>query len=446
MNTPICDFVRSYCESGSLRMHMPGHKGLPLLGMEALDITEFAGADSLYEADGIIKESEDNATALFGTESTLFTTEGSSHAIRAMLYLISFYAREQGRSPRILAARNAHRTFVMAAGVLNMDIEWLTPSESATLLSFPIEDLCQLREDIRRTEPVALYITSPDYLGNTADIRSIAKICREEGILLAVDNAHGAYRRFLSESLHPIDLGAHMCCDSAHKTLPALTGAAYLHFSKECPESIVKMGKDALALFGSTSPSYLIMQSLDAVNAYLADGYKEKLAAFIEYADSEKLNLMKDGFKFVGDEPIKWSIRPASIGYTGTELADVLAQNKIFVEFADHDFVVFMLSCEAGKSDLDILSEALRTVRKKVPLKVSDSMKLHIPVRKMTIHDALFSRKKRIPVGEAEGKVLASVNVSCPPAVPIAVCGEVIDSMVIERFFYYGIESCDVID
>ena len=94
----------------------------------------------------------------------------------------------------------------------------------------------------------------------------LADICHEHGVLLLVDNAHGAYLKFLTPSRHPLDLGADLCCDSAHKTLPTLTGCAYLHVSKSAPRELADYGKEALRLFGSTSPSYLMLASLDNDN------------------------------------------------------------------------------------------------------------------------------------------------------------------------------------
>ena len=104
------------------------------------------------------------------------------------------------------------------------------------------------------------------------------EVCKTYDTPLLVDNAHGAYLAFLEENRHPIALGATMCCDSAHKTLPVLTGGAYLHISKDAPESFVRSARSMLALFASTSPSYLILASLDRCNASLADGYEKKLA------------------------------------------------------------------------------------------------------------------------------------------------------------------------
>ena len=126
METPICDFVRAYAESEAIRLHMPGHKGKNLLGLEALDITEIDGADSLYEASGIIQRSEENASRLFGCP-TFYSTEGSSQCIRAMLYLAMLHAKERGKRPLIAAGRNAHKTFLTGAALLDLDVRWLYP-------------------------------------------------------------------------------------------------------------------------------------------------------------------------------------------------------------------------------------------------------------------------------------------------------------------------------
>ena len=113
MTTPIVDFVRSYAQSGTARLHMPGHKGQSLLGFEPLDITEICGADELYAQEGIIAESEANATRLFGTAHSYYSTEGSSQCIRAMLFLALQSAPQSGKRPVLLAARNPTRRCCM---------------------------------------------------------------------------------------------------------------------------------------------------------------------------------------------------------------------------------------------------------------------------------------------------------------------------------------------
>ena len=284
MTTPIVDFVRSYAQSGTARLHMPGHKGQSLLGFEPLDITEICGADELYAPEGIIAESEANATRLFGTAHSYYSTEGSSQCIRAMLFLALQGAPQNGKRPVLLAARNAHKALLYAAALLDFDIQWLwpAPQDAGALCSCPVSAakltgaLQGLAQQGKR--PFGVYITSPDYLGGVQDIAALAEVCKDFGVPLLVDNAHGAYLRFLPQGgQHPIALGAAMCCDSGHKTLPVVTGGAYLHLGKNAPIQDEAAVRNALALFGSTSPSYLILQSLDKCNQVLSEGYPLRL-------------------------------------------------------------------------------------------------------------------------------------------------------------------------
>ncbi|MBQ3270376.1 MAG: arginine decarboxylase, partial [Clostridia bacterium] len=129
ITTPILDFVRNYAASGAARLHMPGHKGAGPLGCEALDITELDGADDLYAPAGIIAESERNASRLFGAQ-TYYSAEGSSLAIRAMLFLALDGRAPGGERPLVLAGRNAHRAFLSAAALIDFDVRWLHPSDA----------------------------------------------------------------------------------------------------------------------------------------------------------------------------------------------------------------------------------------------------------------------------------------------------------------------------
>ena len=145
--------------------------------------------------------------------------------------------RPAGTEPVILAGRNAHKAFLHACALLDVTPQWLYPEGSDSLCACPItaEGLETALSTAER-RPMAVYLTSPDYLGGMLDIAALSAVCRAHGVPLLVDNAHGAYLKFLPHPAHPLDLGAALCCDSAHKTLPVLTGGAYLH-----------IGKDALA-------------------------------------------------------------------------------------------------------------------------------------------------------------------------------------------------------
>ena len=532
---------------------MPGHKGRGPLGCEELDITEIPGADSLYEASGIIAESEANASALFGCP-TFYSTEGSSHCIRAMLFLAMQYAcadtgdgslccRHREPSPvspdsdlnetklstfnfqfltsfRVLAARNVHRTFLSAAALLDLDVVWL-PADGASYLSAnPAPEV--LDRALAETGAGAVYLTCPDYLGCLPDLRPLAEVCHAHNALLLVDNAHGAYLRFLNPSRHPMDLGADLCCDSAHKTLPVLTGGAYLHVrgsgirdqgsdtpgsgAHQCatvPRSNEATGirdqgsseknavgahsvrqpltakdrtsgeegtlstssvRDALALFGSTSPSYLILQSLDLANPFL-ERLPALLEGFIPKIDALKRELAAAGYRLYGQEPLKLTLCPRSVGLTGTELAKRLEAENVFCEFADPDFLVLMFAPIAPAADLSRLRSALLAqaaengphpvgaVTGRPPAEgteASDTCHLslvtcHLPDPVNSLRAALLSPCERVPAAESLGRVLARPGVSCPPAVPILMPGERIDEAALAAFRYYGVETVDVL-
>ena len=444
MRTPIADFLRQYAARDVARFHMPGHKGRGVLGAEQFDITEVQGADVLYHADGVIAESAANATALFGTAATFYSTEGSTLAIKAMLALISANA-PRGARPRVLAARNAHKAFLYGAALLDIDVRWLMPRAQTHLCACPLSpDDVENAFMCEDALPQAVYLTSPDYLGNIADVAGIGAVCKRYGVPLLVDNAHGAYLRFLSPSLHPIDLGATMCADSAHKTLPALTGAAYLHIAKDAPHGYVEGAPAALSLFASTSPSYLLLQSLDVCNAVLADDYSKRLADIVQSVAQMKNRLEKRGFVFCGEEPLKLAVNAAAVGYTGEALADMLRERDIEPEFADADFLVLMITPTNTAVELERLEAALSAISLRAPRAV-ERIAVPTPAFVLSPRAALLSPAEEIAIENAAGRVLAAPTVSCPPAVPILMSGERIDSAAVRLFKKYGFTHVRVV-
>ena len=442
MSTPICDFVRRYRDSEAVRLHMPGHKGKPLLGFEPWDITEIDGADELFTADGIIAESEAQAGALFGAH-TVYSTGGSTLCIQTMLHLTALYAASRGERPRILAARNAHKAFVNAAALLDIDVEWLYPETDGSYVSCPVtarQVECALEEQPSVT---AVYLTSPDYLGNMQDIQGIAQICRRADVLLLVDNAHGAYLKLLPQPRHPVDQGADMCCDSAHKTLGVITGGAYLHISHTAPVLLARQAKASMSLFGSSSPSYLILQSLDAANDRM-EAFSRQLAEFLPAVDGLKNRLAAHGYELAGEEPLKLTLCPKSFGYTGTELAGILERYEMYPEFYDPDHVVLMLTPYNDVGDLSRLEAVLCGLPRRAPAADVPPHAPH-PAPVLTPRQAILSESETLPIAQCLNRVSAAAAISCPPAIPLAVCGERIDQQVIDCFRYYGITHCAVV-
>ena len=445
MTTPICDFVARYAAVQPLRLHMPGHKGRNVLGLAQADITEIPGADVLYHPTGIILESERNAAALFGTGRTVYSTEGSSLPIRAMVYLTALYAASLGKRPLIAAGRNAHKVFITAAALLDVDVAWLYPENGGNLLSCEItpEGLDGYLKNTREL-PTAVYITSPDYLGNMTDVGGLSKVCRKFGCLLLVDNAHGAYLNFLPESRHPMALGADLCCDSAHKTLPVLTGGAYLHISKSAPALFQEAADQAMALFASTSPSYLILQSLDKANEALSSSWVEALHRAAGEWEKVKARLRIFGYSLAGQEPLKLTILPKDYGYTGDELSRILEEKNVFCEFSDPDHLVLMLPVEYDPELPDRLTEAFLKIPRREAISIP-APALHRAETVLRPHEALFLPSRMVSAAEAAGRIMADPTVSCPPAIPVVCSGERIEEWAVEAMEYYGITQVRVV-
>lgn len=442
MDTPIYDFISEYADSGMLRCHMPGHKGGALIndfsGICRFDITEICGADSLFEASGIIEQSEKNMAELYGSAATVYSAAGSTLCIQAMLTVM----KQENR--RVFAVRNVHRAFLNAAALLGINVDWIMPEYKGSFLSGEI--IPEKVEEALKScgESSCLYVTSPDYTGKIADIRRLSKICRRYGARLLVDNAHGAHLAFFPDNTHPIYLGADLCCDSAHKMLPALTGAAMLHSSRE--EYTSKRLKQAMSLFASTSPSYPIMASLDMCTEYIANDIRHDIEENLVMLDQLREEFSNE-LKFGCGEPFHITIMAEASGFDGVEFAEMLRKSGCECECADSALVILLMSPVCREADycrlINAVSSALRNVWRKAP--VFDEFALGISKKVMSIRDAVFAPNEEISVEQAEGRICGAVSVPCPPAVPIAVSGEVISRECINIFKKYGIRTVNVV-
>ncbi len=415
---------------------MPGHKGKKHSG----DITEIFGADVLYSPKGIIAESQKNAADLFGSYRTFYSAEGSTLAIKAMLALVT----EGKEQRRILAGRNAHKAFIYGCALLDIIPEWIFPDTFYDICTCEITPK-NVEDALRKCDelPCAVYITSPDYLGVQTDILGISKVCKAYGVPLLVDNAHGAYTAFLEESEHPLHMGADMCCDSAHKTLPVLTGGAYLHISEK-GKKYADGAEGALSLFASTSPSYLILSSLDECNAYLESDYRKELKETVKLIEKAKKQLCKAGYRIIGTEKTKITLCTEDYGYTGFEIEEILREKGIYCEYADQKHVVFMVTPQNEKEDIEFLVSALALIPKRKTIKGED-LPVTIPKVVMTPRKAMLGKKEIVKTKDALHRICASPTVSCPPAIPIVISGEEIDEKAIELFEYYGVTEIEVV-
>lgn len=425
MKTPISDFLDEYGRKEMLRLHMPGHNGENLR-----DITEIEGADSLYETEysgGVIAQSEAIAARIFGAERTCYSAGGSTLAIQAALALL----KSQG-CRKIAAGRCSHRSLVSAAALLDLDILWLYPKEYPTAA---VDCSGQALESAD-----ALFLTNIDYYGGT---------CRAEnpGIPVVCDNAHGAYLRFVSKAafgrnyLHPMEFGYPVIsAESAHKTLPALTGAAYLHFSKGTEHS---RAKEMMALFGSSSPSYLILDSLDKFNDRIATDIDCVNRACASVAKL-KSDLATMGFIIRKSDPLRITINTRAWGWRGVEFSAQLRERGVECEMADENYIVLLFSAITTVEDCQRAFIALSLIGQRAALPMVQYPVIR-PKKEMSVREAVFAAHRTLPVEQAVGEICGGIQSPCPPCIPIVMPGERIDAEAAEALRLYGVKNITVL-
>ncbi len=424
MNTPICDFLEKYTAENKLRLHTPGHKGeFPH------DITEICGADSLYESkdNEIIGESEINARSVFGSLKTCYSCGGSTLAIQAGLAVL----KSQGVKT-IAASRCSHRSLAMAASLLQIKVKWLYPPE------FLSANVTYDAEAIRDAD--ALFITNVDYYGGTWRFVN-------PKIPVLIDNAQASYLRFVDkrmfgvEYVHPLELGFPLiCADSAHKTLPVLTGGAYLHFSQGTDPS---RAKEMMALFGSSSPSYLILESLDRFNGMIAKNTQLVNNACGAVAEMKE-RLIQSGVPIQKSDPLRVTVNAYEYGMTGIEYAQILRDSGIECELADRNKAVLLFSAATTLEDCERAEMAMLFVPSR-----GAAAPAKLPVIKATANmpmwEAMYKPFRTVPLKSSCGEVCARFIAPCPPGIPLVMPGEIIDHNVIDALWAHGIQNVPVI-
>lgn len=425
INTPICNFLEKYAMDNRLRLHMPGHNGeFPH------DITEVFGADSLYDTDtsgGIIAASEMFAAGLFGAKRTCYSCGGSTLAIQTGLALL----KARG-CKTVAASRYSHRSFANACAMLGLNIKWLYPDEYLS---------ADIKYDSRALVGAdALFITNIDYYGGTWKFVN-------PNIPVLVDNAHGAYLKFIDkrqfgmEYLHPLELGFPlMSAESAHKTLPVLTGGAYLHFTDGVDYS---RAKEFMSAFGSSSPSYLIMESLDRFNGLIAQNV-QMINNACEAVQSLKQDLEMCGVPMRKSDPLRITINARECGLSGAEYAAMLRANGVECEMADDNYVVLMFSGATTLEDCERAEMAVKFVLGRTPQPLVKYPHIKA-VQGMPMQEAMFKPRKYVPIEAARGEICAEIRSVCPPGIPLIYPGEIIDHTTAEILKARGVNKIHIV-
>ena len=444
--TPLVDALKNFDKISPAYFCIPSHhrgKGAfssftEVFGKTVLkyDLTETPLTDDLHEADGAIKEAESLASELFGSDRTFFLVNGTTCANEAMI--ISSVCEGE----KILVARNCHKSVLMGLIISGASPVYIEPEISGVFSAFgsispeKVELAFKNHPDIK-----AFILTSPTYYGIGSDLQKIADICHSHGALLLVDEAHGSHFAF-SDKLPKTALscGADMVSQSTHKTLNSMTQSSMLHVKG----SLVDISKvDAtLKIVQSTSPSYILMASLDAARQNAALNGRTAVCRMLDITSYIRSTLSSiDGVSCPenvdGNEVFsfdKTRIVFSVKGISGFYLSEILFEKyNICCEMADNYNVVSIIGSSDSYEDADRLINAVKEIAATVNSgKIKEFSLPPMPPIAMTPRKAFFAKSTRTNFKDSVGKVSAEMIAPYPPGIPVIYPGEVITEEIYE--------------
>lgn len=436
--------------------HTPGHKGRPqAFGADktfslqlATDVTELPGLDDLSRPDGVLLSLENSLASLFNSRRTFLSVNGASACLMAALMAAASVGR------RILVPANLHRSGVNGLALANLEPVWYKPEWNSTFGFYEHVSADSIERTLNETNAQTLLIVSPTYGGAISDIKTIASICKKKGVLLIVDEAHGAH--LLAPHVLPVSAlasGADIVVHSLHKTLPALTQTGALHIAHDSRFSL-DQARSFLTALQSSSPNYQLMASIERCVEFLnsADGTK-RLQSVVELAGKLRREIDAIGSyevyaKAPIHEPLHVLVRPLF----SVDLAGQLNQRGIGVEAVFNQSVLFLLGMGSEQKDIDLLVETLKEIAKDPELSDAPEQNFEafdappLFVHSMEPGEAFRLPSHLVAVGEALDCVAAECIAPCPPGTPVVVPGQLIEKESLAYLMQFtGIRSLRVV-
>lgn len=444
----LYDSLVNYGESDFYPYHMPGHKRSHSAGtlseIYKLDITEIEGFDNLHQAEGVIRQAQESAAKLYGSEETFFLVNGSTCGVLAAISSVT------NRQDTVLIARNCHKSVYNAAFLKELNLRYIYPGQ---ITEYDISDAVSPEEVKtaleRYPECRAVVITSPTYEGIVSDIETISRIVHEKGKILIVDEAHGAHFG-LAQGLpeNAVRQGADIVIHSLHKTLPSMTQTALLHVNGPRIDR-VKLRR-YLSIYQSSSPSYVLMASMDSCISYLLENAESSFEKIKKNHKNFSDCMEKCRHIRIGKEEVLWekgynvsvwdicklviSVKGTSIN--GQELYDMLlSEFHLQMEMAADSYVLAIMTISDGEEGWKRLADALLQIDDRIEdgVEKSEHHMSHQPTVRMTIAQALECVSREVPLEQAQGEVSGGFINLYPPGIPIIVPGEVIDACIIRQ-------------
>lgn len=416
MSAPLYEKLINYHSENRISFAMPGHKNGRGLRSDLLkcDVTELLSTENLHNPHEAVTESKRLLSELYGSDESFILTCGSTACIQAMI------ASAVPRGGTLLAAADCHMSVINACALFGINLK-LIPREidSEFLIAKPISDIENYIDGAD-----AVIITSPTYYGVCSDIASIAKTCHKHGAPLLVDEAHGAH--FIADNRFPtpaIMRGADAVCQSAHKTLNALTGAAFLHVSGER----INRGrlKRAITMVETSSPSYAIAASADISREELERGGWSDIIDECERF-KEKINMLLHIKPLKNDDPTRLVLNFGAYKITGFEVDKILSEEYgIDVEMSDLLNIVLIVTASNTAEDLERLYRALIKITADLDEREKPPQIPPFPKHSGVIspYKAIFADTKTVPLDDSIGKISAVTLTPYPPGIPVIYMG-----------------------
>lgn len=432
---PLKTALQEYADSGVLPFHMPGHKRAEFEhfdGEQKIDITEIDGFDNLHDANGILKDAQENAARVFGVPYTRFLVGGSTCGILAGIRSVC------AKNDVVLLARNVHKSVLNAIEICALRPEYIMPKAygeyGGGISASDVED------KLKECNAKLVVITSPTYEGIVSDVESIAKVCHRHGALLFVDEAHGAHFGFDTFCKSARGLGADLVVNSVHKTLPSLTQTALLHV---CSNSVDILEVDRnLAIFESSSPSYVLMASIDGCVRYLqkSDALKEWSEALDRVRERfeglKNLKLLKKNDGDFDYDKSKLVFLCEGLNLNGMQIASVLRDKfGIEIEMASERHIIAMSGAGDGEKSLQTFADAIFAIDETVERVEGQAScnVLKIAEKAFEPYEIASLSCEFASIEQCIGKVSAENIWAYPPGCPIVVKGEMIEKDTIEN-------------